>query len=818
MLRSIKSQLLMIVFLLVSISFFVSGAVNMYMVSSSFERHSKEDNLMFAEALSKNVYSFFRNAYHVTDGLAKDNDVRGMDAEVQRQLFVATAARFPFFNNLHSTALSDGMQIARAYGPNASRRNRDWFLEMKQTGLPRIYSAYTLSGDIAVVAILEPIFDRQGNYVAIMGGDLKLDYIQQLVERFNDRPGSQAYILDANGVVLAHNERKQFQERYNYLTRTKSIVVKDESGKAVQLAVGGEQKTEVLDIAIPDTLHEVSVKALAGESGTAEYRDLDGNDMICAYYPIEIPEIPSRWAVITVQDKSVALALVYDVTRRNALIGGVILLLAFGGVYLFISRRVVQPINELIAGTDEIAQGDLSKRLKVGWIKELGQLAKAYNVMAETLQQRNMERELDRAALAASEIKFSKAFRYYADVIGITRLADRKIVEVNEAFYEIFGYAAEEILGHTTLEIGLMPDTDEQRAKSAAVYRELNEGKAVRNREVEWRTKDGVNRLGLWSAEAIEINGERCSIFAWKDISELKEAQQQLQEAHNQLEAKVEMRTQELTALNEELIASNEELSNTLLELRRTQDQLVRSEKMAALGGLVAGVAHEINTPIGSSVTAASHLAVISKELREAYQLQKLGTRQFVEYMDDCLEGARIIQVNLERAARLVKSFKQVSADQASEAKRVFKVKEYLEEVLLSIQPHYKRTKHHIVTECDEDLKVDTFPGAFSQIITNLLMNSIMHAYDESDEGKMTIKVYEEKKSLVLDYADDGKGMEKNVQERIFDPFFTTKRGVGGTGLGLYVVYNIVVQQLGGSIRCESEPGKGTKFQIRMPL
>ncbi|WP_346354103.1 ATP-binding protein [Azotosporobacter soli] len=818
MLRSIKSQLLMIVFLLVSISFLVSGAVNMYMVSSSFERHSKEDNLMFAEALAKNVYGFFHNAYNIIDGLAKNGEVREMAPEKQRQLFVSTAARFPFFNNLYSTAVSDGMQLARAYGPNASRRNREWFSEMRERAAPWTYSGYTLSGDVAVAAIFSPIFDKRGNYAAIMGGDLKLDYVQDLVERFNERPGSYACVLDGNGVVLAHPERVQFQERYNYQTRSKSVVVKDERGNVVSLAEGGEQKTEVVAIAIPDALHEMAWKALSGEAGTLEFRDLEGRQMIGAYYPVEIPEVPSRWAVITVQDRGVALALVYDVTRRNAVIATVILLLAFSGVYLFVSRRVVQPINDLIEGTDEIARGDLSKRLKISRLKELGQLAKAYNEMAETLELRNLERERDRVALAASETKFSKAFRYYADVIGITRLTDRKIVEVNEAFYEIFGYQAQEVLEHTTMEIGMMPDTEENKAKIAAVYRDLNEGKAVRNREVEWRTKDGMNRLGLWSAEAIEINGERCSIFAWKDISELKKAQQELQEAHNELEVKVELRTQELTALNEELVASNEELSNALAELRRTQDQLVRSEKMAALGGLVAGVAHEINTPIGSSVTAASHLTVISKELREAYQLQKLGTRQFVEYMEDCLEGARIIQVNLERAARLVKSFKQVSADQVSETKRVFKVKEYLEEVLLSIQPHYKRTKHRIVTECDEELEVDTFPGAFSQIITNLLMNSILHAYDESDEGKMTIRVYKEDECLVLDYADDGKGMAKHVQERIFDPFFTTKRGVGGTGLGLYVVYNIITQQLGGSIRCESEPGRGTKFHIRMPL
>lgn len=818
MLRSMQGQLLVIVFLLVSVSFFVSGAVNMYIISSSFESHSKKEDLRFAEALAKNVYGFFYNAYNITDGLAKNSEVREMIPEKQRKLFAATAERFPFFNNLYSTAVSDGMQIARAYGPNASRRNREWFIEMKERAAPWTYSAYTLSGDVAVAAVLVPIFDKDGNYAAIMGGDLKLNYIQELVERFNDRPGSYACVLDGNGVVLAHPDRLQFQERYNYQTRMKNIVVKSSDGKAVLVAEGGEQKTQKIEIAIPDALHEMAWKALAGESGAIEFRDLAGKQMIGAYYPVDIPEVSSRWAVITVQDKDIALAMVYEVTRRNALIAAVMLVLAFGGVYLFVSRRVVRPIEDLIAGTDEIAGGDLSKRLSISPINELGKLAMAYNTMASTLQERNIERELDRAALVASENKFSKAFRYYADVIGISRLADKKIIEVNEAFYELFGYQPEEVIEHTVFEIGLMPDNEMEVLKSAEIYRDLSEGKALRNFEVEWQAKSGMRRLGLWSAEVIEINGERCLIFAWKDISELKKAQEQLQEAHNQLEVKVELRTQELTALNEELIAGNDELSNTLAELRRTQEQLVRSEKMAALGGLVAGVAHEINTPIGSSLTASSHLQEISKQLRENYNTQKLGMRQFVEYMDDCFEGARIIQVNLERAARLVKSFKQVSADQTSEVKRVFNVKGYLDEILLSTQPHYKRTKHHVMTECDEEMKVDSFPGAFSQIITNLLMNSLVHAYDEDDDGHINIKVYKEDDCMVIYYDDDGKGMTQDVRERIFDPFFTTKRGSGGTGLGLYVVYNIVVQQLGGSISCESEPGKGTKFEVRMPI
>lgn len=818
MLKSIQGQLLFIVFLLVAVSFLVSGAINAYFVSASFEDHIRRDNLVFAEALSKNVYAFVHNAYNIASGLARDNDVREMIPEKQRELFADNAARFPFFNNLYSTSVADGMQIARAYGPNASRRNRYWFMQMKERPSPWIYTNYTRSGDIAVAGIFTPIFDKNGDYAAIMGADLKLGYIQEFVERFTERPGSFAYVLDETGVVLAHHDKIQFQQRYNYITRTKAVVVKDAQGNTMVSGDGGDQLTEAAPIDIPDALHDIALKGLAGESGAVEYRDLNGATMIGAYYPVNIPDIPSRWLVITVQNKDIALAMVHDVTRKNAAVAALILAIAFFAVYRFISRVVVRPINELAAGAEEIGRGDLTKRLHISNTAELGKLARAYNTMTENLQQRSLERERAQAALEASEEKFAKAFRHYADVIGIIRLADRKIIEVNEAFYDIFGYQPDEVIGYTTVEIGLLPGNRETVRIIAAAYSALTAGKALRNVEIGWQTKNGMIRSGLWSAEAIEINGEPCSIFAWKDISELKRAQQELREAQTQLELKVEMRTQELTALNQELRASNEELSHTLDRLKQTQDQLVRSEKMAALGGLVAGVAHEINTPVGVSLTAATFLGNTSKSLKELYMETNPNQQQLMDYVDDCLEATNIIQVNLSRAARLISSFKQVSADQSSEAKRAFNVKIYLEEILLSLHPNYKKTKHRIIAECDDNLEVDGFPGALSQIVTNLLMNSLAHAYDSHDEGNIRIAVRKENNCLIIDYADDGKGMAKNVREKIFDPFFTTKRGDGGTGLGLYIVYNIVTQQFGGSISCDSEIGQGTKFHIRIPF
>lgn len=295
-------------------------------------------------------------------------------------------------------------------------------------------------------------------------------------------------------------------------------------------------------------------------------------------------------------------------------------------------------------------------------------------------------------------------------------------------------------------------------------------------------------------------------------------ANQELQQARDHLEVKVELRTQDLLGMNQELQAVNDELQKTLENLKETQTQLVQSEKMASLGNLVAGIAHEINTPVGVGVTATSHLEKITNDFTQLFKAGNLKRQDLVDYLADTTEAVSIIYSNLERASHLIRSFKQVSVDQSSEARRVFNIKEYLGEILLSLQPKLKRTQHRITITCNDNLQIDGYPGAFSQVITNLIMNSLIHAFESDQAGEIGIEIVEEKNRIFLTYRDNGKGMKQDVLEKIFNPFFTTKRGAGGTGLGLYIVYNIVSQQFGGKIECNSEIGKGTTFMMEFPL
>ncbi|MCL1467533.1 trifunctional serine/threonine-protein kinase/ATP-binding protein/sensor histidine kinase [Argonema galeatum] len=269
----------------------------------------------------------------------------------------------------------------------------------------------------------------------------------------------------------------------------------------------------------------------------------------------------------------------------------------------------------------------------------------------------------------------------------------------------------------------------------------------------------------------------------------------------------------------EQLVDSRtQELSQTLENLKATQTKLVESEKMAALGGLVAGVAHEINTPIGVGVTAASLLAQKTTAFFETYKAGNMKRSELEKFLDTAMQSSSMILANLNRAAELIHSFKQVAVDQSNEFRRIFKLKEYLEEIMLSLRAKLKTTKHKVEINCDENLTLDSYPGALSQIVTNLVMNSLIHAYESEDSGRIVFNIQPDGENIIFEYTDDGKGIPPENLSKIFEPFFTTKRGQGGSGLGLHILYNLVTQKLNGTIKCESKLEMGTTFIIKLPI
>jgi len=258
---------------------------------------------------------------------------------------------------------------------------------------------------------------------------------------------------------------------------------------------------------------------------------------------------------------------------------------------------------------------------------------------------------------------------------------------------------------------------------------------------------------------------------------------------------------------------------NTMtMKLKQSLDTQLRSEKLAALGGLVAGVAHEINPPLGVAITAITMMAEDVGTLKTSLADNNLSYQQLVDYTDETNKACDIIQKNLMQAAKLVRSFKQVSADQSSEAKRKINVGTYMEEIIASLKPEFKRTNLTIKLNCPERLNVEMAPGTLSQLITILVLNAKVHAFESDQIGQIHISISNDRSNLTITVSDDGRGMDAETQRRVFDPFFTTKRSSGGTGLGLYILHTIINEQLRGQVEVISHPGAGCLFTLSLPF
>ncbi len=288
-------------------------------------------------------------------------------------------------------------------------------------------------------------------------------------------------------------------------------------------------------------------------------------------------------------------------------------------------------------------------------------------------------------------------------------------------------------------------------------------------------------------------DGRRVAIVMANDITEWRRNQYLLRQARDRAET-------------------------ALADLHAAQDSLVEAEKMAGLGRLVAGVAHEINTPLGVAVTAASALGQRARQLQTAYADNTLSRSDFESFLQAVADTTSLLDTNLERAAELVQSFKQVSADQSSERRRVFDLQTYLPEVLTSLSPRLKSTPHTLTLDCPDPLVLDSYPGALFRVVTNLVINALVHGLADHPAGHITVSACPHGPEQVrLRVNDDGRGLTEEEQARVFEPFFTTRRGQGGTGLGMHIVYNVVRNTLGGQVVVESTPGVGARVVLTLP-
>jgi PAS domain S-box-containing protein len=420
------------------------------------------------------------------------------------------------------------------------------------------------------------------------------------------------------------------------------------------------------------------------------------------------------------------------------------------------------------------------------------------------------ERMLVENALKESEAEYRFLFKNMHSGLAYHKILvddqnhpiDYVFLEINEA-YELLLGLKRDIIGKRVTEV--LPEIQQLEPNLIKVCGKV----ALTGEKV---TFDSFfEPFGIWFSISAYSPQKGYFVTVFEDITERKWAEESLRKLNEDLEQRVEARTVELQK-------TNKFLHESLETLERTKKQLVESEKMAALGGLVAGVAHEINTPVGIGVTAASHLAEQTQEFSDLYSLGQMKRSDLDKYVKIATESTTMILENLKRAAENIYSFKQIAVDHASDKKRIFNFKHCIDNVLLSLHPKLKGTQHNINVQCPKDIDLESYPGAFAQIFTNLIMNSLIHGFEDKTQGAIVLHVTREHGALRIHYSDNGKGMPAETRVKVFEPFFTTKRGQGGSGLGLHIVYNLVTQKLGGQIACESTPDVGTTFTIEIPI
>jgi PAS domain S-box-containing protein len=421
-----------------------------------------------------------------------------------------------------------------------------------------------------------------------------------------------------------------------------------------------------------------------------------------------------------------------------------------------------------------------------------------------------LERERSAETERLSEARFSAIFHSSPVPMSVVDAGhDGALIDVNDVWLRQFGHTREEVLGKSGLQFDFWTDPADRVKLYAGV---MGAGELSGLEAWLHSSRSGEPILCRISGKVFELPGKRYGIFAFEDITAQHRAEEGLKGFNATLENRVAERTNALqSALTE--------LGTVIQNLEQTQDELVRSEKLAALGAMVAGVAHELNTPIGNSLMVASRFVEANRKMGVAMQ-SGLKRSLLDEYLADNHYTGDLLVRYLNKAAELVSSFKQVAVDQTSSQRRQFVLDEVIGEIVLTMGPTLRMTPFVIEQSIPKGIVLDSFPGPFGQVLTNLINNAVLHGFDEMAQGsiKLEAALVGEGSQVKLSVRDDGRGIPAENLPRIFDPFFTTKLGKGGSGLGLHIVHNIVSGVLGGRLSVDSTVGLGTTFSMTLPL
>lgn len=394
--------------------------------------------------------------------------------------------------------------------------------------------------------------------------------------------------------------------------------------------------------------------------------------------------------------------------------------------------------------------------------------------------------------------------------ITVAGYASGTYVDVNPAWERTFGHQREEVIGKTSVDLGFWRDMAQRQGWIDLFSREGR----VSGHEVTFNMLEGPPRTYLLSSERFHYGDQDCILTMSVDVTERKRLDDELRELNTHLEQRVADRTRAVEQ-------SNRELVQTMATLQQAQDELVQSEKLASLGSLVAGVAHELNTPLGNALVATSAMREKIEETIHAVEAGQMKKSVLTANLQHLLEGGALAERSLQRAVELITGFKQVAVDQESERRRTFDLAQMLGEVIDTLRPNLKRSGLDLQLQLTlhPALALDSFPGPLGQVVINIVMNALNHAFVGRNAGVVQVvtEPLHGQSAVRIRIVDDGVGIAPHHLGQIFDPFFTTRLGQGGSGLGLSISRRIVTKILGGQLTVHSTPGEGACFEMVLP-
>ena len=543
---------------------------------------------------------------------------------------------------------------------------------------------------------------------------------------------------------------------------------------------------EVLNVELVDYSGEINVKISNKDNSLEVYKE---SKIILEVEGTKLGELLISYS--KEQIKNQTSDFIDQIIQTTILLTVLLILILYILIYYFLKRLKV-----LALAAEEISSGNLNYEVNIQSNDEIGQLANKFEEMRKKLK--------NRIDLFNEQLQFRQLLINAVNIPIYIKDEKLEFITCNNAYLDLIGFHNQEADSFSDTDLNKEFEILEKEVLK--INKDISKNLTVKNAKEE--TIDIILTNNLFYDKENKLAGIVGSIF---DITQINEAKRRIEGFNVELQAQVEEQTKEL-------VSSNQELEKSIEELKLTQNELIEAEKMASLGGLVAGVAHEINTPIGIGLTGITHFDDILTDTEKKYHSGEITEEEFEEFLSSSKTLSNLIKINLSRTAQLVKSFKQISVDQSSEQIREFNFKKYLEEIVTSLNAEIKKTELKVEINCADDINIRSYPGDYSQIITNFILNSKIHAYDEIKKGVLKIDITKRENEIEIIYSDDGKGIEEENLAKIFDPFFTTNRGNGGSGLGLNIIYNLVTNKLKGSIDCESKVGEGVTFKLNIPL